>query len=172
MARKYKCKCKASGKELTTDIAYRDEKGKYYCSQEEYEEIQRDKQRKEECFKYLEGFMRVPISKIARKRINELHEYYSYEVIYRTIKFVEDRIRYAVENKSFNSEQAMVNYLIAIIENNANIVLKEYEKEIADFQKLFEEPKNDIDLDILNSIDETPKGKPRVDNDISEWLDD
>ena len=172
MDRKYKCKCKACGKELTTDIAYRDEKGKYYCSQEEYEEIQRDKQRKEECFKYLEGFMRVPISKIARKRINELHEYYSYEVIYRTIKFVEDRIRYAVENKSFNSEQAMVNYLIAIIENNANIVLKEYEKEIADFQKLFEEPKNDIDLDILNSIDETPKGKPRVDNDISEWLDD
>ena len=171
MARKYKCKCKACGKELTTDIAYRDEKGKYYCSQEEYEEIQRDKQRKEECFKYLEGFMRVPISKIARKRINELHEYYSYEVIYRTIKFVEDKIRYAVENKSFNSEQAMVNYLIAIIENNANIVLKEYEKEIADFQKLFEEPKNDIDLDILNSIDETPKGKPRVDNDISEWLD-
>ena len=170
MARK--CKCKICGKWLTTDIAYRDEKGKYYCSQEEYEEIQRDKQRKEECFKYLEGFMRVPISKIARKRINELHEYYSYEVIYRTIKFVEDRIRYAIENKSFNSEQAMVNYLIAIIENNANMVLKEYEKEIADFQKLFEEPKNDIDLDILNSIDETPKGKPRVDNDISSFLDD
>ena len=170
MARK--CKCKLCGKWLTNDIAYRDEKGKYYCSQEEYEEIQRDKQRKEECFKYLEGFMRVPISKIARKRINELHEYYSYEVIYRTIKFVEDRIRYAVENKNFNSEQAMVNYLIAIIENNINIVLKEYEKEIADFQKLFEEPKNDIDLDILNSIDETPKGKPRVDNDISSFLDD
>ena len=171
MARKYKCKCKACGKELTTDVAYRDGKGKYYCSQEEYEEIQRDKQRKEECFKYLEGFMRVPISKIARKRINELHEYYSYEVIYRTIKFVEDRIRYAVENKSFNSEQAMVNYLIAIIENNANIVLKEYEKEIADFQKLFEEPKNDIDLDIINDLDDKPIAKPRT-SDISSFLDD
>ena len=87
----------------------------------------------------------MPISKIARKRINELHEYYSYEVIYRTIKFVEDRIRY-------------------------NIVLKEYEKEIADFQKLFEEPKNDIDLDIINDLDDKPIAKPRT-SDISEWLD-
>ena len=39
-------------------------------------------------------------------------------------------------------------------------------------KKLFEEPKNDIDLDILNSIDETPKGKPKVDSDISDFLDD
>ena len=169
-----KAKCRACGKELSTNEAFKVTEGKvnkYYCSQEEYEEIQRDKQRKEECFKYLEGFMKVPISKIARKRINELHEYYSYEVIYRTIKFVEDRIRYAVENKNFNSEQAMVNYLIAIIENNINIVLKEYEKEIADFQKLFEEPKNDIDLDIINDLDDKPIAKPRT-NDISSFLDD
>lgn len=168
-----KAKCRACGKELSTNEAFKVTEGKvnkYYCSQEEYEEIQRDKQRKEECFKYLEGFMKVPISKIARKRINELHEYYSYEVIYRTIKFVEDRIRYAVENKKFNSEQAMVNYLIAIIENNANMVLKEYEKEIADFQKLFEKPKNDIDLDIINDLDDKPIAKPRT-SDISEWLD-
>ena len=169
-----KAKCRACGKELSTNEAFKVTEGKvnkYYCTQEEYEEIQRDKQRKEECFKHLEGFMKVPISKIARKRINELHEYYSYEVIYRTIKFVEDRIRYAVENKNFNSEQAMVNYLIAIIENNANMVLKEYEKEIADFKKLFEEPKNDIDLDIINDLDDKPIAKPRT-SDISSFLDD
>ena len=169
-----KAKCRACGKELSTNEAFKVTEGKvnkYYCTQEEYEEIQRDKQRKEECFKHLEGFMKVPISKIARKRINELHEYYSYEVIYRTIKFVEDRIRYAVENKNFNSEQAMVNYLIAIIENNINIVLKEYEKEIADFKKLFEEPKNDIDLDIINDLDDKPIAKPRT-SDISSFLDD
>ena len=169
MARK--CKCKLCGKWLTTDIAYRDEKGKYYCSQEEYEEIQRDRQRKEECFKYLEGFMRVPISKIARKRINELHEYYSYEVIYRTIKFVEDRIRYAVENKNFNNEQSEVNYLMAIISNNINEVYKEYTKEQKELMKLFEEPKNEIDLDIINDLDDKPVVKPRT-SDISDFLDD
>ena len=169
MARK--CRCKLCGKWLTTDIAYKDEKGKYYCSQEEYEEIQRDKQRKEECFKYLESLMGVPISKIARKRINELHEYYSYEVIYRAIKFVEDRIRYAVENKNFNNEQSEVNYLMAIISNNINEVYKEYTKEQKELMKLFEEPKNEIDLDIINDLDDKPVAKPRT-SDISDFLDD
>ena len=60
MARR--CKCKGCGKELTTDKAFKDEKGKYWCSSYEYELVKKEKETKEECFELMEDIMSVPFS--------------------------------------------------------------------------------------------------------------
>lgn len=169
MARR--CKCKGCGKELTTDKAFKDEKGKYWCSSYEYELAKKEKETKEECFKLMEDIMGVPFSSYARKRINEIHKYYNFEVIRRTIKFTEENLRWSVKQKSFNNEQAMVSYLATIMLNQINKIDKEYKKEIEEFQKLFEE-KPEQDLEIINIIDEIPKNKKPKVNDISDFLDD
>ena len=127
---------------------------------------------KEECYKYAEELINLPYSALMRKKINELAKYYEYEVIYRCFKANRDKIHFWAINKTFNNEHALISYVMAIISANINDINKQYKKEQEDLKKLFEEPKNDIDLDILNSFDETPKGKPRVDNDISDFLDD
>lgn len=174
MPRIYKVKCRVCGKKLTSDKAYKVTEGKsnkYYCNQQEYEEMTREKETKDKCYKYMEELMKVSYSAIARKKINMLHEHYCYQVIYRAIKSAEKGIRFAVENKSFNNENAMVSYLLVIITNDINKIDKQYKKEQEDLMKLFEEPKNNIDIDILNSVDDKPKGKPKV-SDISEWLID
>lgn len=179
MARKVKCKiCK---KEMTTDTAYcvegdYDKYGKvkrsYYCSKEEYEHKKKEQETKEECYKYAEELINLPYSALMRKKINELAKYYEYQVIYRCFKADRDKISFWANNKTFNNEHALVSYIIAIINGNINDINKQYKKEQEDFKKLFEEPKNDIDLDVLNNIDNIPKGKPKNANDISEWLDD
>ena len=119
-----------------------------------------------------EELINLPYSALMRKKINELAKYYEYQVIYRCFKADRDKIRFWANNKTFNNEHALVSYIMAIISANINDINKQYKKEQEDLKKLFEEPKNDIDLDILNSINETPKGKPKVDNDISDFLDD
>lgn len=173
MARKVKCKI--CGKWLTNDTAYKvtiNGKNQYYCTKEEYEHMKKEQETKEECYKYAEGLINLPYSALMRKKINELAKYYEYEVIYRCFKADRDKISFWATNKTFNNEHALVSYIMAIISGNINSINKQYKKEQEDLKKLFEEPKNDIDLDILNSINETPKGKPRVDNDISDFLDD
>ena len=173
MARKVKCKI--CGKWLTNDTAYKitiNGKNQYYCTKEEYEHMKKEQETKEECYKYAEELINLPYSALMRKKINELAKYYEYEVIYRCFKADRDKISFWVNNKTFNNEHALVSYIMAIISGNINDINKQYKKEQEDLKKLFEEPKNDIDLDILNNINETPKGKPRVDNDISDFLDD
>ena len=113
--------------------------------------------------------MGVPFSSYARKRINEIHKYYNFEVIRRTIKFTEENLRWSVKQKSFNNEQAMVSYLSTIMLNQINKIDKEYKKEIEEFQKLFEE-KPEQDLEIIN---ETENRQTVIKNisDISDFLD-
>lgn len=170
MARK--CICRGCGKHLTTDIAYKvieNKKNIYYCTKEEYEELQKKKVDKEECLVVVAELLQlkfVPPSLL--KQLNTLNELYDYVIITKTFKECADKIRWFMDNKSSDNDFANFKYVITIVANNINSVYKKYQKEQKEIQKLFTKKQDDIDVDIMNdiSIKET-----RIVSDISDFLD-
>ena len=63
-----------------------------------------------------------------QKKLNELN-YYSYDVILKTIDKMSDKIMYYMNNKEFKNESGKISYIFAIISNNINDVNKEYQWE-------------------------------------------
>ena len=58
-----------------------------------------------------------------QKKLNELN-YYSYDVILKTIDKMSDKIMYYMNNKEFKNESGKISYIFAIISNNINDVNK------------------------------------------------
>lgn len=177
----YKCKCKICGKQLTTDIAYKVRKGNknnYYCSEEEYQKLQKAVEDRDNCYYTAGRIMRVPlITPSMKKEINMLSEYYDFVVIERTFRQQKEVIQRFLERGNYNSEYARVRYVMTIIRNNINKVHSEYvaeQKAKADLFKQSEQQQ--IDVDVMNMLittnqanTETAKTNSNV-SDISAWL--
>lgn len=154
-----KCICKICNKKGSTDKFYfvYDEKGKktYFCSQEEYNSFMINKFKKEallkyitvEVFQYEEGQITPPI---LVKKINELNQFYDYEVIHECFLICKDDIQYSIKNKRFNNEYGMVSYVMRIIENRINDVFNKWKDQVK--QKIKQESSS-IDL-LINGIDD------------------
>lgn len=175
---KRKCKCKICKSELLIDEAYKitNEKGKnqYYCSEKEYNDSLQEKQDKEKSVGLLCELLKTPYAPpYMSKKLNIINKHYNWIVIFKTINAVADRIKFAIENKEFTNDSKMINYVFAIIENNIMTIYKKHTEEQKQLKKLFEQPSNDVDLDILNDIDIgiNVDNKSKTNNDISEWLD-
>ena len=96
-----------------------------------------------------------------QKKLNELN-YYSYDVILKTIDKMSDKIMYYMNNKEFKNESGKISYIFAIISNNINDVNKEYQ-----WKKKNEEHEHHTEIvDIPEEIPTLSKVK-----DISSWLD-
>lgn len=178
MARRVKCKiCK---KDITTDTAHIEivnEKKFYCCNEKEFEDYKKEKIAREDIFKILKYNVFNYNSKqilppVILKKINELHLFYSYEVILRTIKTLEDTLIYwaNVENK-FTTDYQKACYLTTIIANKINDVYKEVERE----NQLKNDKENtanevSIDIDIINAEISTKKNRSKV-SDITDFLD-
>lgn len=96
-----------------------------------------------------------------QKKLNELN-YYSYDVILKTIDKMSDKIMYYMNNKEFKNESGKISYIFAIISNNINDVNKEYQ-----WKRKNEEHEHHTEIvDIPEEIPTPSKVK-----DISSWLD-
>lgn len=178
MARKVTCQiCKKKG---TSDTFFKvtDDKGKnkYYCSREEYEQYINEREKREKLIKFIakeileleEGQI---VNPILMKKINELHGFYDYDVIYECFKANKDTIKYWLSTKQFSSEYGMFSYVMKIIESNINDVYKQEEMKKWQEEKI---KNNDIDVDLFNDMHELTIKINNIKNkdDITVFLDE
>lgn len=164
MARK--CKCQFCGKPLTTDTAYLhvhktktgNEQNKYYCSKEEFEEMEREKELYRSC-QYLTDaiFGFVCTNNIRNKELEELHAAgYTWQEIFRCIKAKADYIKGMIKLNNIDNDYQMIRYTMTVIKNEIYNFTKE-DKAANDWSKQVEESVDFLDLDVTESIkEETP----------------
>ena len=171
---KRKCVCKICKRKGTTDVffgAIEGGKKKYYCNEQEYINYMREKDSKDELFTYIakdvlqyeEGQILPPI---LIKKINELHNFYDYEVIHECFVICKDNITYWMTTKSFTSEFGKVSYIMKIIENKINDVYDKWK-----FKQRQHAQQENYNLDsLINGINES---KPSVSSGgILDFLDE
>lgn len=100
----------------------------YYCNKQEYIEIQKRKQSKDNTFLCINDIFGYKVtSTVLFKEINGLHDTYTYEKIF---AYLQDNHQYLqqVMEKDFVSEYAKIRYFSAILKNNlADFKMKEPE---------------------------------------------
>ena len=155
-------KCKGCGKQVEKDMAYKNEHitsgGKkinhYYCSQEEYETIERDKKLYKEIQYATDEILGRKITNNARnKEIQELHEQYSYEVILRCVKEKANDIKNLIAYNKIEGDYQQVRYLMQVVKNC-----------IYDFAR--EDAKKDWCIQETNEVLETYEEREETDNEI------
>lgn len=109
----------------------------YYCNEQEYNEIQKRKQSKDNTFLCINNIFGYKVtSTVLFKEINGLHDTYTYEKIF---SYLQDNHQYLqqVMEKDFISEYAKIRYFSAILKNN-----------LADFKMKEPEFVKSIDVDV------------------------
>ena len=173
MGRKVKCKiCK---KQLTTDTSFkvvRNGKNEYYCSEEEYNELLKEKEERNKCLELISSVFGIEFCPpMVVKELNNIAIHYNYETIMDTFNDneVKNTVGWFLDNNGFNF--GTVRYVFTIIFNNIARVYKKHQEELEKIKKMLEGNKNDIDIDIMNNMDNKTV-EISNDNDISQWLDD
>ncbi|MGL4571718.1 MAG: hypothetical protein ACRCVJ_11715 [Clostridium sp.] len=169
-----KVKCKKCGKLNDKDKAFKvivtpNQKTYtyYYCSEDEYNEIQNEKSEKDECLEVVSNILSMQfVTPTMLKHINELRVFYSYKVITMTFKSNEESIRWQILNREFSSEFAKSKYIIAIIKNNIHTIAKRYKRQ----QEEQRATEHTIDVDIINNTQDIKITDRKV-TDISSFLD-
>ena len=167
------CKCTHCKQQLSTDEAFKiviKGRNKYYCSEEEYNQIQQEQKDKVKCLETIITILNVPfIQPVLLKEVNLLREFYSYIVIEKAFKDNEQSILWFLENKDTGSEFGKMKYIMTIIKNNINSIFKKYTQEQKDLQKIFNKVESqEIDMDIMNTTIEIQNNDI---SDISQFLD-
>ena len=158
--------------EYGTDVsAYKAPNNKYYSSEAAYKRMATNAEYRAKCIDAMyaileyQTFMKLPT--YFYKRLNEC-DGYGFDVVYRCIQNKAKDIRWAINNKEFNSEVGKMMYIWAILNNSMNDALKEVVAE-----RRAEEKRNkttaieqsvDVDLDITDKKQHTV--------DISRFLED
>jgi len=145
MARK--CICSATKEIGTTDIFYcvNDKgKNKYYKSEKIFNEYMKDQEYKRKTIEYFLSLLGYKYSNYLKKRLGELNEHFTYEIIYLAFIKQTDKIKYVLNDKlKYSTEQQKINYIIKIIESIIN-----------DIKPFKQETENSIEtnIDELNNI--------------------
>ena len=115
--------------------------GKYYSSENAYLEIKQDKEDYKKAMELIADWIGYPpgtlINTYLIKRANEFRKSWGADVLLETILFTEDQIKWAMMNKEFDTESAMIGYLFAILKNNALTVYNkiQHEKKVKERQE-------------------------------------
>lgn len=136
-------KCRGCFNKIDRDLAYKVVvKGvnHYYCNKQEYDEIQKKRQSKDNTFLCINDIFGYKVtSTVLFKEINGLHDTYTYEKI---LAYLQENQQYLqqVMEKKFVSEYAKIRYFAAILKNN----LADFRLRKPEFVKL-------VDIDMSSS---------------------
>jgi len=155
-------KLQDTGEYGTSSTAYQAPNKKYYSSEAAYLKMAANATYRAKCIDAMyaileyKTFMKLPT--YFYKRLKEC-EGYGYDVVYRCMLDKANDIRWAVNNKDFNSEVGKMMYIWAILNNYMNDALKEVvaerrERERKSKTTATEESVN-VDLDIDNGDQHT-----------------
>ena len=155
-------KCKGCGQQINQTEAYKHihttSSGKtqnhYYCSQEEFETIERDKELYRLCqYSTDEILGRAITNNVRNKELMELHEQYSWEEIYRCIKEKAKDIKDLIAYNKIESDYNQIKYMMQVIKNCIYDFVREDAKKNDWLQYKTTEEEKDIEVDIE---DESP----------------
>lgn len=170
---KRKVKCKNCKKELYNTEAYQVTEGtkkSYYCTEDEYKEIQNEKLQYNNCLETVAKIINSKfVTPIMIKKINELRQFYDYQIIERTFKECQQSIGWSLENRDFNNEFAKTKYIVSIVANNIQNIDKKVSQERKQMERLFRKDTN-IDIDVMDTSTSRDIQNKSV-SDISEFLD-
>ena len=174
-------KCKACGKQISQVDAYKHvhttSSGKtqnhYYCSQEEFETAERDKELYRLCQYSTDEILGRPITNNARhKELMQLHEQYSWEEIYRCIKAKAEDIKNLIAYNKIEGDYQQIRYCMQVIKNTIYDFTREDAKKndwsqckTVEELETYEE-KEETNDDIIKRL----KDKKETTNNISSFL--
>lgn len=161
------CKCAITGERGTTDVFVKIN-GRYYKSQEIYDDAQQKKIKRKELIDYIcREFLGYgdgqPFPTSLPKKLNEL-SFYDDDVILETFKRCASDIHYQIEHKQFSAEYNKVAYIFAIIKNSIADINAEFQCKKKQENTI---KATEIECGDLSSIGTKNRGK-----DISSFLND
>ena len=169
----------------------------YYCSVDEYEmykkveeeklaekeaqwiEREINKQKKQEenkqrqdlidyiSYELLEYQHGMQFPTYITKRIKELREFYTYEVIKESFVRGEETIKWAIQNKDFGNEYGKCRYIMTIAEGSINDVFKEWQQRE---QQHVQSEERFSQVDLMDEIDTTTFVKKKEKESIVAFL--
>lgn len=156
-----KVKCQVTNEYGDSDNFYQAKDRKYYKSKEIYIQSRREALALQKTNEMLDRLLQLnTYPPLLGKIIKDLHKKHSYEVIYLTVKYCSDKIKYAMKSVNFKDEKHKIFYINKIICGEINDVEKLYKR-----KKTSPERKIIIDEDVLKHQRTNTKKK-----DISKWL--
>lgn len=147
--------------------AFKAPNGRYYSSEEAYQNIQKNEDYRQKCISKMfeilgyESYQKMP--SIFYKHLNEWKGY-GFDVVFETILRVEPNINWALNTKDYQTESIKIMYFDRIIENNLNDVKKEF-----DMKKKIN---HRLDQDVYDVVDLELSNKQQKTKDISKFLED
>lgn len=174
-------KCKGCGKQISQTDAYKHihttsggkTQNHYYCSLEEYETIERDKELYRLCqYSTDEILGRAITNNVRNKELMELHEQYSWEEIYRCIKEKAKDIKDLISYNKIEGDYNQIRYMMQVIKNCIYDFVREDTKKDWHIQSTNEEldtyeEKEETDNEIIRRLRENKKEN---ENSISSFL--
>jgi len=140
------CVCPITKEHGTTDIFYCvSEKGKnkYYKSQEIYEKDKKEQEHKKKTLAYVLALLGYEYSTYLSKKLTELNQYFTYEIIYSAFVMQTEKINYALEHKLTQAkEQQKISYIMKILDNVINDckpakeIIKNYDIDVEDLNRV------------------------------------
>lgn len=171
--RRCKVKCKKCRKELYNTEAYQVVEGTkkyYYCTEEEYNEILKEKEQYNSCLETIAKIINAKfVAPLMIKKVNEIRQFYDYHVIERAFKECQSTIQWSIDNREFNNEFAKAKYIISIVANNIAKVDKKIKQERKELERLFTK-NNNMEVEIMD-IPVNRNIKSKEVSDISMFLD-
>ena len=124
-------KCRGCSNKIDRDLAHKVVvKGvnHYYCNKQEYDEIQKRRQSKDNTFLCINDIFGYKVtSSVLFKEISGLHDTFTYEKMFAYLQENQQYLKQVME-KEFISEYAKIRYFSAILKNNlADFKMKEHE---------------------------------------------
>lgn len=169
-----KVKCKKCGKELYNVDAYQvieSTRKLYYCTEEEYKDIQREKEQYNNCLEIVAQITNVKfVPPVMIKKLKEIRRFYDYHIISRTFKECESTIEWSLENREFVNEFAQAKYITSIIANNIAKVDKKIKQEKKELKRIFNKSNDNIEIEIMDIPVNTELKSENI-SDISMFLD-
>ena len=107
-----------------------------------------------------------PYPTILNKRLKSL-DFYSNEVIYRTIIYCDESISNAMNTKEFSSSYLKIQYIMAVLRNNIAKVWKMVREE----QKIAKAQNKKQDVVYIDGLDNV-KNPKQINKDISKFVED
>src|SRR5690606_1236943 len=175
MARRVTCRiCKKKG---DTDTFFRvtDDKGKnkYYCSQKEYDNYNKEIENRYNLMKYIaEDILDYQDGQIVPpvlvKRISELRRFYEYEVIKKCFEICKEDIQYWMGAKNFTNEYGMISYIMKIVEGNMNDTYNKWKFQQNQQQR---QEVSGVDVEIINEVP-TQNITVKADNGVLDFVEE
>lgn len=115
-------KCRKCGNKVERNEAFKAVVGgnnTYYCNEDEYNEILRNKELKDEAYSYIYNIFGYKVTNTSiYKEVNEIIDAFGYELLISYLKENESYLSSVMQEKDFPKEYGKIRYFAAILKNS------------------------------------------------------